>query len=129
MASCKFEGGKYKGATEVKAHFRHNDISPVRRAIAKKKNKHIDLNKCKYNFSILGLSYEQRCKKYDNRIAYLDKNGNTNKRKDRVTAQCLEIPVPKDLPRDRYHDWFSRIADMLRAKYGEDNFINGYHHQ
>ena len=45
MASCKFEGGKYKGATEVKAHFRHNDISPVRRAIAKKKNKHIDLNK------------------------------------------------------------------------------------
>lgn len=125
MASCKFEGGKYKGATEVKAHFRHNDISPVRRAIAKKKNKHIDLNKCKYNFSILGLSYEQRCKKYDNRIAYLDKNGNTNKRKDRVTAQCLEIPVPKDLPRDRYHDWFFRIADMLRAKYGEDNFIDG----
>ncbi len=125
MASCKFEGGKYKGGTEVKAHFRHNDISPERRAIAKKKNKHIDLEKCKYNFSILGLSYEQRCKKYDNRIAYLDRNGNTNKRKDRVTAQCIEIPVPKDLPRDRYHDWFSRIADMLRAKYGEDNFIDG----
>ncbi len=56
MASCKFEGGKYKGGTEIKAHFRHNDISPERRAIAKKKNKHIDLEKCKYNFSILGLS-------------------------------------------------------------------------
>lgn len=37
MASCKFEGGKYKGASEVKAHFRHNDIDPGRRAVAKKK--------------------------------------------------------------------------------------------
>lgn len=51
MASCKFEGGKYKGASEVKAHFRHNDIDPGRRAVAKKKNKHIDLDKCKYNFN------------------------------------------------------------------------------
>ncbi|MCX4297909.1 MAG: plasmid recombination protein [Lachnospiraceae bacterium] len=124
MASCKFEGGKYKMPTEVKAHFRHNDISPEMRVIAKKKNKHIDLDKCKYNFSILGLSYEERCKKYDERIAYLDYHGNTNKRKDRVTAQCIEIPVPADLPRDRYREWFLRIAEMLRAKYGEENFID-----
>ena len=110
--------------TEVKAHFRHNDISPEMRVIAKKKNKHIDLDKCKYNFSILGLSYEERCKKYDERIAYLDYHGNTNKRKDRVTAQCIEIPVPADLPRDRYREWFLRIAEMLRAKYGEENFID-----
>lgn len=124
MASCKFEGGKYKGASEVKAHFRHNDIDPGRRAVAKKKNKHIDLDKCKYNFNILGLSYEERCKKYDDRIAYLDSHGNTNGRKDRVTAQCIEIPVPADLPRDRYREWFLRIAEMLRAKYGEENFID-----
>lgn len=124
MASCKFEGGKYKGASEVKAHFRHNDIDPEKRKIAKKKNKDIDLEKCQYNFSILGLSYEERCKKYDDRIKYLDKNGNTNKRKDRVTAQCIEIPVPAGLPRDKYHDWFMRIAELLRAKYGEENFID-----
>ena len=124
MASCKFEGGKYKGASEVKAHFRHNDIDPGRRAVAKKKNKHIDLDKCKYNFNILGLSYEERCKKYDDRIAYLDSHGNTNRRKDRVTAQCIEIPVPAALPRDRYREWFLRIAEMLRAKYGEENFLD-----
>lgn len=124
MASCKFEGGKYKGAAEVKAHFRHNDIDPEKRKIAKKKNKDIDLEKCKDNFNILGLSYEERCKKYDDRIKYLDKNGNTNKRKDRVTAQCIEIPVPAGLSRDKYHDWFLRIADLLRAKYGEENFID-----
>ncbi len=124
MASCKFEGGKYKGATEVKAHFRHNDISLESRKIARKKNKHIDLNKCKYNFSILGLSYEQRCKKYDDRIAYLDCHGNPNKRKDRVTGQCIEIPVPAGLPRDLYNDWFIRVAQLLRARYGEENFID-----
>lgn len=124
MASCKFEGGKYKGAAEVKAHFRHNDIDSEKRKIAKKKNKDIDLAKCKDNFNILGLSYEKRCKKYDDRIKYLDKNGNTNKRKDRVTAQCIEIPVPAGLPRDKYHDWFLRIAELLRAKYGEENFID-----
>lgn len=124
MASCKFEGGKYKGAAEVKAHFRHNDISPERRETARKKNKHIDLSKCRYNFSILGLSYEERCKKYDDRIAYLDSHGNTNRRKDRVTAQCIEIPVPADLPRDRYNDWFIRIAELLRARYGEENFLD-----
>ena len=124
MASCKFEGGKYKGKSEVKAHLRHNDISLERRKIAQKKNKHIDLNKCRYNFSILGLSYEERCKKYDERIAYLDNNGNTNKRKDRVTVQCIEVPVPAGLPRDRYHEWFFRVADILRAKYGEENFLD-----
>lgn len=124
MASCKFEDGKYHGGAEVKAHLRHNDISPERRAIAKKKNKDIDINRCKYNFNILGLTYKERCKKYDDRIKYLDNNGNTNIRKNRVTVQCIEIPVPAGLPRDRYHDWFFRIADILRAKYGEENFID-----
>lgn len=124
MASCKFEGGKYKGASEVKAHFRHNDISPAYRKIAKKKNKHIDLAKCIYNFNILGLSYEERCRKYDSRITYLDSHGNTNKRKDRVTAQCIEIPVPAGLPRNSYNEWFFRVAELLRAKYGEENFID-----
>ncbi len=124
MASCKFEGGKYKTSSEVKAHFRHNDIDPEKRKIAKKKNKDIDLEKCKDNFNILGLSYEERCKKYDDRIHYLDSHGNTNKRKDRVTAQCIEIPVPAGLPRDKYHDWFLRIAELMQAKYGEENFID-----
>lgn len=125
MASCKFEGGKFKAAQQSKAAFRHNDISIEKRKIAKKKNKHIDLDKCKYNFSILGLSYEERCRKYDERIEYLDSHGNTNKRKDRVTMQCIEIPVPSGLPRERYHDWFLRVAALLIEKYGDINFIDG----
>lgn len=58
---------------------RHNDISPERRVIASKKNKHIDPAKSKYNFSIFGLSYEECADKYDARIAYLDSHGNKSK--------------------------------------------------
>ncbi len=107
---------------------RHNDITPERRAIAKKGNPHIDLDKTGDNLSILGLSYAECVAKYDARIAYLDSHGNTNKRKDRVTLQCIEIPVPAELPRDQYRNWFFRIADILRAKYGEENFIEGMIH-
>ena len=128
VASCKFQGGKYKLPQEAKAHMRHNDITPERRAIAKKGNPHIDLDKTGDNLSILGLSYAECVAKYDARIAYLDSHGNTNKRKDRVTLQCIEIPVPAELPRDQYRNWFFRIADILRAKYGEENFIEGMIH-
>lgn len=128
MASCKFEGGKCKGPSDAKAHMRHNDISPERRVIACKKNKHIDPARSKYNFSILGLNYEECAAKYDARIAYLDNHGNKNKRKDRVTMQVIEIPVPADLPRNLYKQWFIRISEILRQKYGEENFIEGSIH-
>ena len=128
VASCKFEGGKCKGPSDAKAHMRHNDISPDRRAVASKKNKHIDPSRSKYNFSILGLTYEQCAAKYDARIAYLDSHGNTNKRKDRVTMQIIEIPVPAGLPREQYRPWFFKIAELLRDKYGEENFLDGAVH-
>lgn len=129
MASCKFEGGKYKGASEVKAHMRHNDISPERRAIAQKGNKHIDPKKSKYNYSIFGLSYEECAAKYDARIKELDENGNTNKRKDRVTMLSIEIPVPADLPHEKYKDWFKRVADILIKRYTKKNLIEAMVHE
>lgn len=128
MASCKFEGGKCKGTPDAKAHMRHNDISPERRAIARKGNKHIDPGRSKYNFSILGLSYEECAKKYDDRIADLDSHGNTNRRKDRVTMQIIEVPVPADLPRNQYKKWFAKVTKFLIKKYGKINFVECYVH-
>ena len=61
MASAKFEGGKYHGATEAKAHMRHDDISIEAREIAAKNNPHIDTSKSHLNKSLLGLTYEQMC--------------------------------------------------------------------
>lgn len=128
MASCKFEGGKWKTKSEVKGHLRHNDITPERRKIAQKNNKDIDVTKSHLNKSILGLSYEEMCEKYDKRIEEIDKAGNKNRRKDRVTMQCIEVPVPKELARSRYDAWFGRVADILRDEYGEENFMDGKIH-
>lgn len=128
MASCKFEGGKWKTKSEVKGHLRHNDITPERRKIAQKNNKDIDVTKSHLNKSILGLSYEEMCEKYDKRIEEIDRAGNKNRRKDRVTMQCIEVPVPKELARSRYDAWFGRVADILCDEYGEENFMDGKIH-
>ena len=45
MASAKFQGGKYHNASEVKAHFRHDDISVQSRKIAARTNPNIDISK------------------------------------------------------------------------------------
>jgi len=128
MASCKFEGGKYHGGTESKAHMRHDDITPESRKIASKKNEHIDVTKSYLNKSLLGLTYEQMCEKYDKRISMLDATTNTNKRKDRVTLQNIEVPVPKALERGSYNKWFVRVATILSQMYGADNFIDAQIH-
>lgn len=111
---------------------RHNDISADSRARASKRNKHIDTSRSKYNFSILGgskgLSYAEMAKKYDDRIAYLDSHGNTNKRRDRVSMFSVEIPVPIGLERNHYVSWFMKVSEILRERYGEENFIDGTIH-
>lgn len=125
MASLKFEGGKCHGGMEAKAMMRHSDIAPESRKKAAKGNPHIVLNKSHLNKSILGLTYEQQCKRYDNRIALLDATTNKNKRKDRVTYQAVEVAVPEDLPRNRYNKFFINVAQILIDEVGIDNFICG----
>lgn len=128
MASCKFEGGKYHTAQEAKAHFRHDDISIESRKIAAKGNPNIDVTKSHLNRSLLGLTYEEMCEKYDKRIAYLDATTNTNRRKDRVTLQNIEVPVPAELDKNLYNKWFVKVAEILCSMYGSENFIDGQIH-
>ena len=128
MASAKFQGGKYHTATEVKAHFRHDDISVESRKVASRGNPNIDVTKSHLNKSLLGLTYEQMCEKYDERIAELDATTNTNNRKDRVTLQNIEIPVPRELNRNLYNKWFCKVAEILCRVYGSENFIDGQIH-
>lgn len=128
MASAKFQGGKYHTATEVKAHFRHDDISVENRKVASRGNPNIDVTKSHLNKSLLGLTYEQMCEKYDKRIAQLDAITNTNHRKDRVTLQNIEIPVPRELDRNLYNKWFVKVAEILCSMYGQMNFVDGQIH-
>ena len=122
MASCQFKGGKCKSPQQVKAYLKHND-KEKREHTKEHSNQDINKDKTSENIDLLGLSYEEKCKKYDNRISELDATTNKNKRKDRVTMQGIVIPAPKDLPRDKYDAWFSRVHEILTVKYGEDNCI------
>lgn len=125
MASLKFENGKCHGATAAKALMRHNDIDPERRKVAARENPNIDVTKSHLNKSLLGLSYEQKCEKYDRRIAELDATSNRNKRKDRVTLQGIEVPVPESLPRNCYNKFFINVAKIIIDEVGSENFIDG----
>lgn len=58
----------------------------------------------------------------------MDSTINTNKRKDRVTLQNIEIPVPKNLARIHYNAWFIKVAEILIDFYGRDNFMDGQIH-
>ena len=63
------------------------------------------------------------CELYDNRITELDSTTNKNKRKDRITLIGLEIPVPENLPRDKYNAWFTSVDALIIAHYGEENVL------
>ena len=91
-------------------------------------NPNIDVTKSHLNKSLLGLTYEQMCEKYDKRIAQLDAITNTNHRKDRVTLQNIEIPVPRELDRNLYNKWFVKVAEILCSMYGQMNFVDGQIH-
>lgn len=124
MASNKFEGGKCHGAGDVKAALRHNDISPARRAVAAKENEHIDVTRSHLNVNLAGGSYAERCARYDARIAELDALPGANIRKDRVTGQIIETPVPAGLPREQYNAFLRRVLDIQKAQYGAENLIS-----
>lgn len=126
MASAKFEGGKCKGSAKAKAFLMHDEKE--QRLEHEHTNEHIDKAKTHMNTSAYGLSYEEACEKYDKRIAELDATTNTNKRKDRVTMQSIEIPVPKGLPHDKHQEFFDNVKDILCEMYGEENLVEAYYH-
>lgn len=127
MASCNFQGGKFKTSTEVKRHILHN--CGEGRKSAKKKNKNINLEYTKDNFSIRGLTYREACDFYDRRVAEIDANGNTNRRRDRVTMVSICICTPDNLPEDRCKEWFYRVSEIVTDFFGgPQNFLEGFIH-
>ena len=126
MASVNFQ--KIKTAHEVKAKIRHDDME--KRLKTNHKNVDIDKSKTHLNLNYFdGLDYEKVCKKYDDFLAKHDKLPNANKRKDRVTCVCLEIPTPDGLPSDKEDEFFYKVGDTLCDIYGKDNLLQGYFHK
>ena len=118
---------KFHTARDAKAMLRHND--PEKRVETNHSNADIDKSLTSQNVSIFGLSYEDACKRYDDRLEYLDANGNRNKRKDRVTFISLYVPTPEQLPEEQELKWFSDVTKILTDEFGEENIIEGYIHR
>lgn len=126
MASVDWK--KISSAGEAKAMLRHND-SEKRITTKHHSNSEIDTSLTSQNVSIFGLSYEDACKRYDDRLEYLDANGNRNKRKDRVTCISLCVPTPEQLPEEQELKWFSDVTKILTDEFGAENVIEGYIHR
>ena len=126
IASVNFK--KIKSKSETKALFRHDD-EKEREQTEKHSNQHINKKLTYTNTSINNLSYNDLCEKLENRIEYLDKTTNKNKRKDRVTCLRLELPVPANLPDDKHDEWFNQVNDIFIAEYGADNVLEGVIHR
>lgn len=124
MASVNFM--KIKTAEHVKSLLRHCDKNKrlqTQNHSNQQINKNLTSNNLQYN-----MSYEQVCKRFDDRIKYLDSLKNQNKRKDRVLCFSLEIPCPAALSADKETAWVDEVNKILLNKYSKDNVMNVYYH-
>lgn len=131
MASANFQ--KIKTPQEAKAKMRHDERE--KRLENNHTNKHIDKSMTKYNLDYFAkadgspLTYEETCQRYDDIMEKLDSMPRANKRKDRVTNVCIEIPTPDDMTPEQEDKFFYLCGDILAEKYGEENLLQGYFHK
>lgn len=124
MASVDFQ--KLHGSGEVAAMLRHNDT--VERLRHGHSNPDIDKALTQSNINYSGLDYRQTLDRYKQRISDLDSLPGANKRKDRVTAFSLVIPVPDGLELDRTQLWCVDTMRLMVGRYGDDNMISAHLH-
>lgn len=122
MASVSFK--KIHGRAEVIALIRHCDAS--QRLVHTHSNQDIDLSRTHEN--VQSREFDDAIKYYDDRLSYLDSMEKANRRKDRVTCFSLEIPAPKDLPKDYIKSWYVTTTDLIKRSYGGRNVIASYLH-
>lgn len=124
IASVNFE--KLKLTQEIKAMLRHCD-EEMR---LKTEHSNIDINKSATPGNMQGdLDYYAACKRFDDRIAYLDAKPGANKRSDRVTCFGLNIPAPKNLEPKDERAFFTAVIAIIADQYGKENIIQYYLHQ
>lgn len=123
MASADFH--KCKGGTSAKAIFRH--CATDTRLKNNHSNVHIDKAKTGQNLAIKVDNYAELCAAYDDRLKEVEKT-NTNRRKDRVTAFSVNIPVPSDVPDNRVSEWCNKVIDLMEQQYGRVNVLGAFVH-
>lgn len=127
MASVNFQ--KIHLAVEMRKLLRHCDKD--KRLEDEHSNKHI--NKDMTYLNQQQFSYEEACKRYDDRIGELDRKPKANRRKDRVTAFGLDVPVPLGFDRltpQQKDAWYQMALDeCVIFAGGADNLVGWYIHE
>lgn len=124
MASIHY--GKIKTAGQVKAWLRHCETE--QRKLREHRNEDIDKTRTCENVNFMGWSYEESCKRYDERIKTLDSTTNTNKRRDRVTCFGLIVSMTEGLTREEEKKLMEVSIQLFEEKYGKENVIGAYGH-
>lgn len=119
MASVNFK--KLKGS-DVKSMLRHCDSAE--RLKRNHRNHDIDKTRTRNNINYAGLSYNQSCRRYDNRIRYLDSLQGANKRKDRVTCFGLTVPACRGMGQKESSEFFRDVCKVMVREYGKENVIS-----
>lgn len=123
MSSVNFEKIKQNGKP-VSAYIRHNDSSE--RLKHEHSNKDINKDLTSGNVDWKDIDYNAAQKRYKARIAELDKVEGQNKRKDRVVAFSLCVPIPKDVSDKKA--FFNDVMELFSKDFGERNIIQGNLH-
>lgn len=124
MASINFK--KIKSKSTVAALMRHNDSGE--RLKHEHANEHIDKSRTKDNYQMYG--YRESAARFNDRIKELDSTTNTNKRRDRVEAVAIEIPMPAEgMTREDELKVAATYADFLYKTYGSKNVCGFWYHR
>ena len=123
MSSVNFEKIKQNGKP-VSAYIRHNDSSE--RLKHEHSNKDINKDLTSGNVDWEGIDYNAAQERYKARIAELDKVEGQNKRKDRVVAFALCVPIPKDVSDKKA--FFNDVRELFSKDFGVRNIIQGNLH-
>ena len=108
---------KMKSVQQVKAVLRH-DCKDTRQDAKTHTNEALDKTLTGQNYGV-GDTYDEAQKAFTERLATV--TAGKTVRKDAVVGVGFSIPAPADLSADKEKDWFGRVYDVLKDKYGEDN--------
>lgn len=126
MASVNFE--KFKSVTQTKAVMRHCDREE-RIKTKHHSNDSINVQATERNTQIRNRDYNATCQRFDERLAFLDKQPGANKRKDRVVCFGLNIPAPNGMDTKTASEWFNKAYKAICMQYGKQNVMNVYTHR
>lgn len=124
MANANWQGGRQKTKQAVYAMFRHNDRD--RRQETNHSNPHINRSMTPQNWSLYGLTYEERKAKFDSRLDAIDCGRQSSGKNARTILQGVIVYPPPSLHGDlsALRAWYSDVGRIAEDLFGRENVID-----